>query len=139
MSSTAEPGRAPNSVGAPPAKPKSESAEAARARYGAGVVLGAILVVLVAYVLALRAYDFTGQIKNAANSAAAVVAVMGSITTIIGTLVGAYFGVKVGEAGKAEAQDARDKAEDKVQKLALVADRRDPMAAQALGLNPDFE
>lgn len=118
---------------------KASAAEVARARYGAGVVLGGIVAVLAAYWLALRAYHFGGPIKSAANSAAAVVAVLGSITTVIGTIVGAYFGVKVGESGKAEAQQARDKAESKAQKLALVADKNDPVATRILGLNPDFE
>jgi hypothetical protein len=53
-------------------------------------------------------------------------AVVTTAFTVLGTIVGAYFGVKVGAAGKGAAEKARDAEAIKVQELAA---RVDPMTA----------
>ena len=55
-------------------------------------------------------------------------AVVTAAFTVLGTIVGAYFGVKVGSAGKERAESARDAESVKVQELAA---RIDPEAATA--------
>jgi hypothetical protein len=49
-------------------------------------------------------------------------AVVTAAFTVLGTIVGAYFGVKVGSAGKEEAEKARDAEAVKVQELAAHID-----------------
>jgi hypothetical protein len=55
-------------------------------------------------------------------------AVVTAAFTVLGTIVGAYFGVKVGSAGKERAESARDAEAVKVQELAA---RIDPATAEA--------
>ena len=55
-------------------------------------------------------------------------AVVTAAFTVLGTIVGAYFGVKVGSAGKERAESARDAESIKVQELAA---RIDPETATA--------
>ena len=55
-------------------------------------------------------------------------AVVTAAFTVLGTIVGAYFGVKVGSAGKERAESARDAEAIKVQELAA---RIDPETATA--------
>lgn len=55
-------------------------------------------------------------------------AVVTSGFTVLGTIVGAYFGLKAGSAGKDQAEAARDAEAIKVQELAA---RTDPATAQA--------
>jgi hypothetical protein len=45
--------------------------------------------------------------------------------TVLGTIVGAYFGVRVGSQGKAEAETARAASEAKLARLALHVDKED--------------
>jgi uncharacterized protein YacL len=102
----------------------AESAELVRARYGVTVVLAGLVVTLVAFGLTLLAFDKAGSVSAA----------LSPITGVIGTIVGAYFGVQVGASGKAESEAARSKAEDDAKKLAAVAP---PEAAMAvLGAEP---
>ena len=54
-------------------------------------------------------------------------AVITAAFTVLGTIVGAYFGVKVGSAGRAEAEAARNAESVKVQELAATVD---PKTAQ---------
>ena len=54
-------------------------------------------------------------------------AVITAAFTVLGTIVGAYFGVKVGSAGRAEAEAARNAEAVKVQELAATVD---PKTAQ---------
>jgi len=49
-------------------------------------------------------------------------AVVTAAFTVLGTIVGAYFGVKVGSAGKERAESARDAESVKVQELAARVD-----------------
>jgi hypothetical protein len=102
----------------------AESAEVARARYGVTVVLAGLVVTLVAFGLTLLAFDKAGSVSAA----------LAPITGVIGTIVGAYFGVQVGASGKAESEAARSKAEDDAKKLAAVAPSGPAMAA--LGAEP---
>lgn len=55
-------------------------------------------------------------------------AVVTAALTVLGTIVGAYFGVKVGAAGRERAEAARDAEAVKVQELAA---RVDPQTAKA--------
>ena len=55
-------------------------------------------------------------------------AVVTAALTVLGTIVGAYFGVKVGAAGRERAEAARDAESVKVQELAA---RVDPETAKA--------
>jgi phage tail tape-measure protein len=43
------------------------------------------------------------------------------ITGVVGTIVGAYFGVQVGSSGQEQVESARAKAEDQAKALAAVA------------------
>ena len=79
-----------------------------RLRYGFWiVVIGLVLVTLVLVAAILKW-----------NSASDVATVVGSVTGVVGTIIGAFFGVQVGSAGKEKAETARNKAEDKVVRLA---------------------
>jgi hypothetical protein len=76
-------------------------ADAARAKYGFYIVIGGLVSVIVLYIATIIIFaNLTPE--NLANN---VVACMGAITGVIGSLVGAYFGVQLGSAGK-EASDA---------------------------------
>jgi hypothetical protein len=92
-------------------KTAAQSQEAARGKYGVVVVLAGLVVTLVAFGLALLAFDKAGSVSAA----------LAPITGVIGTIVGAYFGVQVGASGKAESEAARSRAEDDAKKLAAVA------------------
>ena len=116
------------------ATPRTTDAADDRARYGLFVVLLGLAVVLLAFWLALKYYDFTSPIKSAAASSSAVAAVLAPVTSVVGTIVGAYFGYQAGAAGKAKAEDARDAAETTARQLAAVAPTR--MAAPILGVDP---
>ena len=79
----------------------------AHSRYGFYVValgIGALLLTVGA-----------GLYKGEATSD--ITALVSSIGTIIGTMVGAYFGVAVGAAGKAKADQEKEKAEKQVKVL----------------------
>jgi hypothetical protein len=76
-------------------------ADAARLKYGFYIVIGGLVSVIVLYIATIIIFaNLTPE--NLANN---VVACMGAITGVIGSLVGAYFGVQLGSAGK-EASDA---------------------------------
>lgn len=51
-----------------------------------------------------------------------IVAVVGLFTSVLGTLVGAFFGLQIGSAGKAEAEDRADNAQKKANALQAAAD-----------------
>jgi hypothetical protein len=56
-------------------------------------------------------------------------AVVTAAFTVLGTIVGAYFGVKVGAAGKQQAESARDAESVKVQELAARVNPETAVAA----------
>jgi hypothetical protein len=70
-----------------------------------------------------------GVFTNAADVSTA----LAPITGVVGTIVGAYFGLQVGSSGKDAAEAARSKAEDQARALAVVAPA--DSGAQVLGLN----
>lgn len=95
------------------------SADLTRIRYGAGLIAAAFI--LVGTVFGVAISQFT--------AASDVVAVVGSMTTLIGTLVGAFFGAHVGSAGKEAAEAGRTRAE-RTTRMAL--GKLDPQAAEDL-------
>jgi hypothetical protein len=77
------------------------------------VVIGAIAVTTIT----------TASIATVPGEQAATVAA--GAFTVLGTIVGAYFGVRVGAHGKSEAEAARVASEAKVARLALHVDKQD--------------
>jgi hypothetical protein len=86
----------------------------------AGGVLVVGLGLVFVFVIALVALGTVPDSQKAAVVTAAF--------TVLGTIVGAYFGVKVGSAGRQEAEAARDAEAVKVQEFAA---RADPETAKA--------
>jgi hypothetical protein len=80
------------------------------------------LVVVVVCVLAVMTIT-TASIGSVPDEQKATVAA--GAFTVLGTIVGAYFGVRVGAHGKSEAEAARVASEAKVARLALHVDRQD--------------
>jgi hypothetical protein len=94
--------------------------------YGFVVVVIGIGVTLCVYLVAVAHWKSASDVATAA----------GSVSGVIGTLVGAFFGIHIGSAGKARAEAARDRAESdrhaealKVQRLAAAGD---PETVQAI-------
>lgn len=52
-----------------------------------------------------------------------IVAVVGLFTSVLGTLVGAFFGLQIGSAGTAKAEDRADNAQKKADVLAAAANK----------------
>jgi len=80
------------------------------------------LVVVVVGVLAVMTIT-TASVASVPGEQAATVAA--GAFTVLGTIVGAYFGVRVGAHGKQEAEAAREASEAKVARLALHVDKED--------------
>ena len=80
------------------------------------------LVVVVVCVLAVSAIT-TAAMASVPDEQKATVAA--AAFTVLGTIVGAYFGVRVGAHGKSEAEEARLASEAKVARLALHVDKQD--------------
>jgi hypothetical protein len=80
-----------------------ESAEALRARYGVLVVLAGFSMTLGAFVAALIVLDTAQAISTA----------LAPITGLIGTIVGAYFGIQKGAEGKQAVEEQRQQAEQR--------------------------
>jgi uncharacterized protein YacL len=105
---------------------RSRSTVAEKATVTANVVstAGAILIVglgmTFVFIIAIVALGTLPTDQGAAVVTAAL--------TVLGTIVGAYFGVKVGAAGRDKAEAARDAEAVKVQELAA---RVDPETAKA--------
>jgi len=72
-----------------------------RIKYGYRAILGGFILVAVVLVVAIWRWDV-------ANDVAVVV---GLFTSMVGTVIGAFFGIQVGSQGKEEALAARDQAE----------------------------
>jgi len=70
------------------------------------------------------------------KTAADVVSVVGLFTSVLGTLVGAFFGIQIGSEGKAKAEDRADKAQKKADILQSAADKT--MIDRAKELYPDL-
>lgn len=95
-----------------------------RDRIIAGSLVAVLGLILVGVALVVAVMNF-----KASND---VVAIIGSITGVVGTVVGAVFGVNVGSAGTASANAARKDAEDKASKLALLVPPEHATEAAAL-------
>jgi hypothetical protein len=94
-----------------PANPAQSSGDdSGKWKYGLAVVLAGLAVILIAFFLSLNEYDKAPDVSTA----------LAPVTGVVGTLVGAYFGVQVGAAGKEKAEDARAKSEEEA-KAALAA------------------
>lgn len=59
------------------------------------------------------------------NDATSAVAVLSAVTGIVGTIIGAYFGVNVGSSGKQEAVAARNESEQLSRTMALLVNPED--------------
>ncbi len=81
--------------------PKGDGDEL-RIKYGAWLIGFALLFLGVVFVVALSRF------KKADD----VVAIVGAFTGVVGTVVGAFFGVQVGQAGKEDAEKGRKDAEE---------------------------
>jgi uncharacterized membrane protein YfcA len=80
------------------------------------------LVVVVVCVLAVMTITSTSMATVPDEQQATVAA---AAFTVLGTIVGAYFGVRVGSHGKSEAEAARAASEAKLARLALHVDKED--------------
>jgi hypothetical protein len=106
---------------APPGLADGAMAEAdmTRIKYGAWLIGAAFVLLGVVFVIAVWRYQ----------TAADVVAVVGSVATVAGTILGAFFGAQVGSAGK-EAAEARRAQAERTARLAL--GKLDPHVAEDL-------
>jgi hypothetical protein len=68
------------------------------------------------------------------TTATDVAAVISSGAAVVGTIVGAYFGVQAGSAGKEKAEEQRDRAELRVQ--ALTGSMPPPLYEEVRQKNP---
>lgn len=99
---------------------QAAKADTTRTYLGAGVIIIALVVVVIVFLTAV------GKLTASADVATAV----GSVTTVIGTLVGFFFGNSAGSAGKEKAETARKMAEKKLNRV--VADREDLARVRAI-------
>jgi len=84
------------------------TADEKRVIYGFWIVLFGLFVVGVVFIVAILKW----------TTAADVATAVGSLTGVVGTIVGAFFGVQAGASGKEKAETARALAEDKAVRLA---------------------
>src|SRR5436189_5414975 len=103
----------------PPPSP-DQSSRALNVVSAAGAIIVVGLGLAFVFVLAVVSLGTVPDSQKAAVITAAF--------TVLGTIVGAYFGVKVGAAGREKAEAARDVESVKVQELAA---RVDPETAKA--------
>jgi hypothetical protein len=74
-----------------------------KAKYGFWIIIAGLGSVVILYIGTIITFAILTSSDTLANN---VVAAMGAITGVIGSLVGAYFGLQAGAAGK-EASDAK--------------------------------
>jgi len=79
-----------------------------RIRYGLIAIIGGLGTLATLYIVSVFFYSSGGT--NAEQVANNVVASMGAITGVIGSLVSAYFGIQLGTAGRERAEAQRDRA-----------------------------
>jgi|WetSurSiteA1Bulk_404760.scaffolds.fasta_scaffold41063_2 hypothetical protein len=70
------------------------------------------------------------------GGAADITAVVGLFTSVLGTLVGAFFGLQIGSEGRANAEARADKAQKEVEALKSVGG--EPMIERARKFYPDL-
>jgi len=95
------------------------ASDASKTRYGFFVVVIGFAVVLAALIFSALHY---ADVKDAT-------AAVGSITGVVGTLAGAFFGVHAGAAGKEKAEAERQQAQEKVERLAALLSPSDAVRA----------
>ncbi len=93
-----------------------------KSRYGFWIIVIGFAVVLAVFIFAAQKWS---DVKD-------VTAAVGSITGVVGTLAGAFFGVHAGAAGKEKADAERQKAQEKVERLAAMLPS--DQAKHALGI-----
>ncbi len=81
-------------------------------QYGFWIIIAGFIVVLLVFLVSVHKW---AESKD-------VTAAVGSVTGVVGTLAGAYFGVHVGAAGKEKAEQQRDAAQAKVERIAALID-----------------
>ncbi len=74
-----------------------------RTKYGFWIVFTGIVVVLVVFLASLLKWSSSNDVATS----------VGSVTSVLGTLIGAFFGIQVGSAGKEKEAADRKEAEDK--------------------------
>ncbi|MGH3178309.1 MAG: hypothetical protein ACRDPF_31095, partial [Streptosporangiaceae bacterium] len=77
-----------------PVQKSASNVDLARIRYGAGLIVAAFA--LLGVVVGVAVSQF--------STASDVTAVIGSVTTVVGTIIGAFFGVQAGASGKEAAE-----------------------------------
>ena len=104
---------------APPLSPPPApvvSADLVRIKYGVWLIGAAFVLLGVVFGIGVS------KITVGAD----MVAALGSVTTVVGTIIGAFFGVQIGSHGRAEAEAGRNQAE-RAARTAL--SKLDPSAA----------
>ena len=99
---------------------QAAKADQMRTYLGFSVIVIALVIVVIVFLASV------GKLTASTDVATAI----GSVTTVIGTLVGFFFGNSAGSAGKEQAQTARDNAEKKLRSAA--ANREDPAKLKAI-------
>ena len=88
---------------------ESNSSKCTRTRNDLYVILSAFVLIFALFAISLWKWPTSSDVTS----------VLSAVTGVIGTLVGAYFGVQVGSSGKADAISAQKAAENKNTLLAL--------------------
>lgn len=94
--------------------------EAMRIKMGFWTIFAGFALTGMTLLIAVSVWQSHMDGKNVASGD--VVAIIGSITGIVGTVIGTFFGVHVGSAGRAQAELARDRATQTAMQLAGAAD-----------------
>jgi uncharacterized membrane protein len=76
---------------------------------------------LAVFGLALAAF-LVGMLLLACMTSDEIVSIVGLFTSVLGTLVGAFFGLQIGSAGREKAENRADNAQKKVDALQSAAD-----------------
>jgi hypothetical protein len=100
----------------------SPSMDELRMRYGFWIVIAGLVVVGAVFVAAVLKWTTAADVSTA----------VGSLTGVVGTIIGAFFGVQVGSAGKEKAEAERVAMENKA--LSLAAELPPDRAKKILGL-----
>jgi amino acid transporter len=103
-----------------------DDAQAANKADQTRTYLGALVIVIALVIVVIVFLAGVGKLTASADVATA----LGSVTTVIGTLVGFFFGNSAGSAGKEKAETARRDTERKLNRV--VADREDLARVRAI-------
>jgi len=79
-----------------------------RIMYGLIAIIGGLVTLAALYIATI--FFFSSQGTTPEQGANNVVASMGAVTGVIGSLVSAYFGIQLGSAGRERAESQRDRA-----------------------------